>query len=197
VGLIQAAESAGFATVDALLRFSFDLESPLPKAPSPPAWVREAKPGDVPALRAMAEHGFVLDRFHADRAVPPATADRLHAEWVEAAALGRTGSGLLVAESGAGLAGFFIQGEDGAARDALGFGVGQLVLIAVDEAWRGRGIGGLLTRSSLAWHRARGNRYAEVGTQLANVPATNLYLGSGCRLADTSVTLRWWDETAS
>jgi hypothetical protein len=48
-----------------------------------------------------------------------------------------------------------------------------------------------LSLGGTAWLAARGARRVEVGTQLANLPAANLYAKAGFRLVQTSISLRW------
>jgi ribosomal protein S18 acetylase RimI-like enzyme len=194
LAFVHALEARGFRVVDGLQRFAFDLaqEIPAPEIGAEIAATREAREDDVPDLRALAEHGFVFDRFHQDPAIASERADRLYAEWVENAVRGRTGSGVVVAERNGVPAGFCTLGEDALAAQVLGLGVGTLVIVSVDARARRRGLGRLLTFASLAWLRARGNRFAEVGTQLANLPAARVYARAGFRPVESSLTLRWW-----
>ena len=190
--LIQALEEQGFRLVDAILKFSLDLR--LPPPPVDGVVVRDAREEDLGRLRELAAVGFVHDRFHNDPALAAAAADRLHAEWVENSVRGGYGCGVLVAESEGQPAGFFILAEDPHAREALGVGIGTLVLITVAREARRRGIARALSLASVARLRDRGNRFAEVGTQLGNVAASNVYLDAGFRLMHTSVSLRLWLE---
>ncbi len=192
VPLLHGLEAEGFRVVDAILRFTLDLAAPVAATNAPGVTVRDARNDDVGILRDLAARGFIYDRFHNDPALSRETADRVHAEWVENAVRGRYGCAVLVAEVDGAPAGFFILAEDGAARDVLGLGVGTLVLITVGREFRRRGVARVLTEASARRLRERGNRYAEVGTQLANIPASNVYLASGFRLCHTGVSLRWW-----
>jgi len=193
--LIQALEEQGFRLVDAILRFTLDLHPPPPQADN--VVVRDARAEDLGRLRELAASGFIYDRFHNDPALASTVADRLHAAWVENAVRGGYGCGVLVAEAEGRPAGFFVLSEDPLAREILGVGIGTLVLITVAPEARRRGIARALSLASAARLRERGNRFAEVGTQLANVPASNIYLAAGFRLVQTSVSLRWWRDHRS
>ncbi len=184
-----ALQEVGFQVVDGILTFSRDLEDPLPQR-SEAVPVRDADPSDEAPLRALAESAFVYDRFHNDPVVPTGIADRVHGEWVTNAIHGRYGCATLVADVDGKPAGFFVLAEDTLVRETTGLGVGILVLIAVDPAARRRGVARALSVGSLHRFLERGNRYAEVGTQLANLPASNVYLDAGFRLSGTQVTLR-------
>lgn len=188
---VQALESAGFELVDAILKFALRDEEWGGMAPLPPGvLLRDAVAADTPALQELAARGFIFDRFHNDPALPAGVADRVHAAWLTNAVAGRTADGVLVAEVDGRPAGFFILALDHAAGRHFDCPIGTLVLITVDVAVRRRGVAQALSQGAVEWLRARGARRFEVGTQLANVPAANVYLRSGFRLVNTSVSLR-------
>jgi ribosomal protein S18 acetylase RimI-like enzyme len=195
VGVIQALESLGFRVVDGILHLGMGLEQ-IPPEPDGDVRIRDAGPGDVPRLRELASGAFAWDRFHRDPVIPNAAADAVHADWVANGVAGGIGCGVLVAETAGGIAGFFVLAEDTLAPTTLGFGVGSLSLIGVDPEQRRAGIGAALSRASLARLRQRGNRFADVATQISNVPAFNLYRAVGFRLVASQVTLRWWSGAA-
>jgi dTDP-4-amino-4,6-dideoxy-D-galactose acyltransferase len=189
---VQALEAAGFQVVDALLRFGVDVAGGVPPSDRRgDLHVRDAVPEDIPALRALATRAFVHDRFHNDPALAPGVADRLHAAWVENAVRGRTAAGVTIATMAGQLAGFFVLALDHDAEKHFGFPIGTLLLIGVDEAFRRRGVALALSHAGTAWLAARGARRVEVGTQLANLAAANLYTKAGFRLLQTSISLRW------
>jgi ribosomal protein S18 acetylase RimI-like enzyme len=189
---VQALEAAGFQVVDGLLRFAVEVGGPAPSSGRAVTFsVRDAVPEDIPLLRTLALHAFVHDRFHNDPALAPGVADRLHAAWVENAVRGGTADGVIVATAGDRIAGFFVLALDHDAQTHFGFAIGTLLLIGVDEAWRRRGVALALSQAGTAWLAARGARRVEVGTQLANLAAANLYAKAGFRLVQTSISLRW------
>ena len=58
-------------------------------------------------------------------------------------------------------------------------GIGSIGLIAVDAAFRGRGLGTALIRAALEWCAGRGCSIVEVVTQGRNLAATRLYESNG------------------
>ncbi len=188
---LRALEAHGFRIVDGVLHFGIDLDEMGDEVPGA-ANVRDAREDDIPALRRLAANSFRYDRFHRDPVIAPEAADAVHANWVENGVRGATGCAVLVAELDGSPAGFFVLSEDPVARETLGVGVGALDLIGVDPSRQRSGIGAALSWASLARLRARGNRFAEVGTQIANLPASNLYARCGFQLVASSLTLRWW-----
>ncbi|MDZ4805344.1 MAG: GNAT family N-acetyltransferase [Candidatus Eisenbacteria bacterium] len=189
--VLQALESAGFQLVDAILRFSLD-SSEWTGAPSLPAGVRlrDAIESDIEPLAALAANGFLYDRFHNDPLLLEGVADRVHAAWLTNAIHGKAGDGVLVAEVDGRPAGFFILALDRLAGELLGTTIGTLVLITIDGTLRRRGVALALSLGSIDWLKERGATRFEVGTQLANVPAANVYLKAGFKLVQTSVSLR-------
>jgi len=188
--VIQGMEAAGFQLVDGILKFSLDAAGFVPPPAPDGVVVRQARESDIPALADLAANGFLYDRFHNDPLLADGVADRVHAAWLGNAVRGRTGSGVLCAEVDGVPAGFFILALDEEAGVHLGATIGTLVLITVDPAVRRRGVALALSLGSVAWLRDRGAVRFEVGTQLANVPAANVYLKAGFRLVQTSVSLR-------
>lgn len=188
---VQACEAAGFELVDAILKFALhDTEwAGLPPLP-PGVALRDAVAADIEPLAALAARGFIYDRFHNDPALPAGVADRVHAAWLTNAVKGKTGDGVVVADVDGRPAGFFILALDKAAGQHFDCPVGTLVLITVDATLRRRGVALALSHGSVAWLKERGARRFEVGTQLANVPAANVYLKSGFKLVNTSLSLR-------
>ncbi len=189
--LIQAMEAAGFQLVDGILKFARSAADFEPPADRPPGVIiRDAAESDIPELAALAARGFVYDRFHNDPLLAEGVADRVHAAWLENAVRGKTGSGVVCAEVDGKPGGFFIVALDTDAERHFGESVGTLVLITVDRAYRRRGVALALSLGAAAWLKERGAGRFEVGTQLANVPAANVYLKAGFRLVQTSVSLR-------
>ena len=66
------------------------------------------------------------------------------------------------------------------------------MLITVGERFRRRGLAKCLSLAGPARLRDRGNRFVEVGTQMANLPASRVYLNAGFSLVQTSLSLRRW-----
>lgn len=189
--VLQALESSGFQLVDAILRFSLDA-SEWKGAPPLPVGVRlrDAVASDIEPLAKLSADGFRYDRFHNDPLLAPGVADRVHAAWLTNAINGKAGDGVLVAEVDGRPAGFFILALDRLAGECLGTTIGTLVLITIDSTLRRRGVALALSLGSIDWLKERGATRFEVGTQLANVPAANVYLKAGFRLVQTNVSLR-------
>jgi ribosomal protein S18 acetylase RimI-like enzyme len=68
--------------------------------------------------------------------------------------------------------------------------VGTIVLVATAAEARGRGVARQATGAALASMRRHAVDVAQVGTQLANIPAARLYESCGFRLAGVDLTFR-------
>lgn len=104
-----------------------------------------------------------------------------------ARARGRPGSDVLVAERDGRLVGTVMVGEDGHR--------GWVYYLAVDPAFRGRGLGRALMASAEAWLAARGIRKLELLVRTSNEGVKGFYAALGYREEPVSVLARWLDGT--
>jgi ribosomal protein S18 acetylase RimI-like enzyme len=74
--------------------------------------------------------------------------------------------------------------------DELNFGV--IVLTAVAEKDRGRGVGGALVRTACAWARERSATSMIVRTEVPNTTAVRLYERHGFTAASSGIYLARW-----
>lgn len=181
----------GFRVVDVNLQF--ERPSGALVGGSPAGFrIRFARPDDEPGVRALARMAFEHNRFHRDPEVGPELAGRIKEEWAANFFAGTRGEWLVVAEvqqgaAPSGLAGF-LQLLSGAE------GVLVIDLVAVDAAWRGKGLAqGMIAHALDHCHAL--NRCREmpppmrVGTQLGNAASLRLYGGLGFRQTSASYVL--------
>src|SRR5687767_10117275 len=104
------AEEHGFRLVDVRLEYAIDLASrasaraaaPAGRPPSvASAAVRPARPGDVPALRAIAAQSHRATRFRADGGFDGERCDELYATWIEKSCAGWADAVLVADHDGA------------------------------------------------------------------------------------------------
>jgi dTDP-4-amino-4,6-dideoxy-D-galactose acyltransferase len=180
---IQVAESYGFHLVD--IRMTFEVR-PVPPASYHPG-IRAANPSDIPALRRIAAQCHHDTRFYADPGFPRALCDELYATWIEKSCQGYADC-VLVAEAGARTAGY-------AALHLPPGGPGSIGLIAVDQDYRGCGLGRKLVESALARFSERNMPSAEVVTQGRNLVSQRLYQTCGFRVCAVQLWFhRWFSE---
>ncbi len=186
---IQVLEAGGFRLLDGLQTFSLPLRS-APRRDREGAVIRGFQPSDLAPVCAIARSAYALDRFHADTALGPGVADRLHETWVRNSCLGQAADHVVIAETGGAVAGFVTCKLDREAAAVLGGPLGSIVLVATAAAARGRGLARAATGGALDWFQGQGAAVVEVGTQLRNIPAGRLYESCGFRLRGVSLTLR-------
>lgn len=183
---VAIAEAAGFALHDIRVTYGRDVGPGLAAPALPhPASVRPAEPGDAPALAAIARRSHAESRFYADARLAP-RAPELYATWLDKSLGGEADAVLALCWAGE---------PSGYLTCHVADGVGQIGLVAVGEALRGRGMGLALVGCALSWFAARGARRVTVVTQGRNRAAQRLYQRAGF-LTD-SVQLwyhRWLDH---
>jgi ribosomal protein S18 acetylase RimI-like enzyme len=187
-GLIHALEAAGFRTVDIQATLVHSLAETVASSPvRRSVEVRALSDRDFGSVKHIAQGAFRQSRLYADSALDKDAADRLHVKWLANNLRGRADINL----------GGFDRGK------AVGFVSCTLAhqenfetasprahidLIAVDESFRGKGIGKTLIRAALDYYRGRCPMIS-VGTQGTNYPAFQLYQGCGFKLVSFQTTL--------
>lgn len=152
----------------------------LAPAPSPSDPVRFAVsplgPGEeTPALYALAVEAGRHSRFNVDPGFPPNLFRALYVEWMRKSLTGERADAVLAVREEALPIGLITLQAKG--------GIGGIGLIAVDAAFRGRGVGTALLRAGLDWCAGRGCSIVEVVTQGRNLPATRLYESAGFKVS--------------
>jgi ribosomal protein S18 acetylase RimI-like enzyme len=187
-------ESAGFITVDGILKFYFDLNAKKSgdghRVQPAGLRLRLAAGVDAEAVAELARSAYLYDRFHADPLIAARRADALHADWLRNSCAGAAADAVLLAEDKTGLLGFVTCKLQHDTRSHLGKSVGTIVMVATADRARAKGIGRALTVAALDWFREHQTGIVEAGTQLRNIPGIRLYQGCGFRLFGSSVSLR-------
>lgn len=181
---LALAAQGGFQFVDMRLELGCRL---LPsRGPADPTRiVRPARPDDLPALQEIARGAHYDTRFFKDSSFPSTRAADLYAEWIRRDVHAHT---VFVADFGGDehTAGYISCLVEPATK------IGRIGLLAVDGRCSGRGAGGALVRTALAWCSEQGCTGAQVVTQASNVGAQRLYQAAGFRTLETSLWFHRW-----
>jgi ribosomal protein S18 acetylase RimI-like enzyme len=177
---LHAAESVGFKVVESYLTFT----RPMEDLPPVDARVRLAHPDEMEPVAELAGRAFRYNRFMSDSLIPDRLARNSRSEWVRNSFKGRA-EAIYVAEDGGRLAGFLLLRSK---VDGQGTKAGVIDLIAVDSDHAGKGLGMALVSAAVHYYNHQAD-YLEVGTQAKNIPAINLYIKSGFRIAKSEFTL--------
>jgi dTDP-4-amino-4,6-dideoxy-D-galactose acyltransferase len=176
------AEEAAFRLVDLRVTLGRSLADCDP--PEAVSRIRPARADDVPELRRIAAVSHHDSRFYADPHFDHGRCDELYATWIEKSCREDM---VLVGEQGERPAGYISCGTSG--ED------GQIGLLAVSAAARGRGLGRALVGAALRWFVDHGAARVHVVTQGRNTRAQRLYQAHG--LLTDSIGLwfhRWRDR---
>jgi GNAT superfamily N-acetyltransferase len=177
---VRAAEVNGFSLMDVRLTLECAVDATSSALPRDRA-IRPVTPGDLPPLVALARTSHRNTRFHRDTRFDPARSDDLYAVWVERSVKGELADAMWVVDVDEAPRGYIT-----ASRGPAGASIG---LVAVDEAYRGRGYGDQLLRTVLHWAAAQGIPRVSVVTQGRSAPAVRFYERAGFA---TSLIQLWY-----
>jgi GNAT superfamily N-acetyltransferase len=169
---IQYLEKEGFFLVDTNVAFE-KYTSPHADDDANLCHLYFAESKDEKETVSLAKRSFSYSRFHLDPSFSKETANKVKVEWVRNYFNGQRGDALIVARVHENIAGFLqlIYRSDG---------VLIIDLIAVDEAYRRKGLAGTMIRFA---EKSCGDfKVIHVGTQIANVPSLKLYESLGFRV---------------
>ena len=186
---IQTAERSGFGLADLRMTYQLaaierqELVAPQSSARSS---IRNAVPGDVAALRAIARTAHSDTRFFNDPHFDREKAGELYETWIELECRGRAGQVLVaVAE----------------AKQAIGYlschldrtnSTGSIGLLGVSKNFQRRGIGIGLVQAGLDWFLAQGMQQVTVVTQANNLAAQRLYQRCGFLTQNVQLWYHKW-----
>lgn len=178
---VRFLEDVGFRLIDT----NVYLEKPISrKRTAADGRIRRSEPRDREGVMKVAAGSFRYSRFHLDGAFSRKTADRVKAQWAGGFFAGTRGNALVVAEEAGEICGFLLLIDS--------FDKILIDLIAVDPAFRGRGIATGLIRFAEAG--GRNCAAIGVGTQIANTPSLKLYEGLGFRIASSQYVFHYHRE---
>ncbi len=177
----RAAEQLGCHLVD--IRVTLDRRCSDPVAKATPT-VRSGRRSDLELLAPIAEESYTDSRFFTDRRFTVPKCRELYRIWLERS-FEDYADDVRVAVDGDRPVGFVTCKVSTPKVGAIG-------LVGVDPAYRGRGIGGLVTNDALRWFAEQGVDKVEVPTQGRNIGAQRLYQGCGFRTASTELWFHRW-----
>jgi GNAT superfamily N-acetyltransferase len=178
------AADAGFRLVD--IRVELVLDKTWPRLPASRSNVtlREAVPGDLDDLLPIAASVHTDSRFFTDERIARDKAHELFAFWLRRS-VERTLADVV-----------FVADIDGRAVAYLSAkcanGVGNIGLVGVGEAARGRGVGLSLVQRAIEWFTAQGANEVSVVTQGRNIMAQRVYQRCGFLTRSTRLWFHRW-----
>lgn len=165
---VRAAEAHGFHLTD--VRMTYERRPAATTPLGPDLVLRDAIPGDLPRLRALAAAHHTESRFYADPGFPRERCDALYANWMENSTKGLADAVVVVAR-GANPVGYITwKGHAGE---------GSIGLISVDAEARGAGVGAALVARAVDLSAAARHSRITVVTQGRNRASQRLYQRGG------------------
>ena len=189
---VSLLQDSGFYFVDIRMTMTCELPLDKPDTDSVSPGIRPALPSDIPALRQIARVSHRDSRFYYDGHFPSHRCDELYEIWIERSCKGYADV-VLVAESEGLPVGYLschLKNDEKAC-------CGEIGLVALSEAARGRGFGSNLVAAALDWFDVHGARRVSVVTQGRNIAAQRLY--QRCKFVTDSVALwhhKWFHSGA-
>tara|TARA_Y100000589_G_C27118639_1_gene615403 strand:- start:635 stop:1333 length:699 start_codon:yes stop_codon:yes gene_type:complete len=171
---IKKAEQLGFKLIDIGLYFFNEKFENLIYKKDNLQNIRYANIRDEKAIRAIASNSFTESRFYKDIQIKKSIASKIKEEWASNFFKGERGDHLIVAENEGKIIGFLLLIKNKLNELTID-------LIAVDKKYRGRNFGTEMI-NFVNLHLSNGIKRINVGTQLTNIGAINLYSKLGYKL---------------
>ncbi|HBF38732.1 MAG TPA: hypothetical protein DDW50_15615 [Firmicutes bacterium] len=186
VGAIIAGHGATIG--DILVTFTLDCFKGTLKH-SPQRKVKEALSNDLEGIIEIAAHSFRDSRFMKDPHFDKVKAEQFYPSWLQESFA--SGEKILVVKEEQQVLGFISLKAESLTQTMV------IRLIAVRGSERGKGVGQILIDQAL--HLAADQKYhfVQVGTQLTNTAAINLYEKNGFRIRDAKYRYHIWLDEVS
>jgi GNAT superfamily N-acetyltransferase len=134
----------------------------------PSGYIKKATERDIPMLKRMSRSLFPESRFYSDPFFSKDEADGLYQTWIENSVKGEAADTVFcIPRKG------FITCRKSGRRS------GQIVVIGITRAFRGKGLGTALVKEAMQWFADRKIAEVTVRTQLKNLSALSFYLRLG------------------
>jgi dTDP-4-amino-4,6-dideoxy-D-galactose acyltransferase len=172
------------ALVDAKTTFVADLRDSSVTEPTKAEVAVWAATTSSEELEKLAIQAGEFSRFARDPRIGREKFEALYRLWIQGSVAGKLATTVLVIREKERLAGLVTVGQKG--------GRGEIGLIAVDSAFRGRGFGRALVRSAQRRSLIEGHTTAQVVTQGANVAACHLYAACGYAVERVEHVYHFW-----
>ncbi|MBM3326300.1 MAG: GNAT family N-acetyltransferase [Calditrichaeota bacterium] len=152
----------------------------------PDSIIRPAAALDLPVLLPIAARSYTDSRYYKDGRFAPAKCDELYVTWLRKSIVEDYADIVWTAEIDKLAAGFVACKIE---RQTM---AGNIGLVGIGAAARGKGFGRRLIMASLEWFKKEGCRKVEVVTQGCNISAQRLYQSCGFRTRSVQLWYHRW-----
>jgi len=147
---------------------------------------------DIDYLYEMSKKAYSTTRFHNDPKITKKQADEMQALWAKNCYYQKLADNIIIVRKGNDILGF-------AAIEILkgisfpdNMKIANIILIAVDKKFKGKGIGKVLIQESSDWAKSNGCSFLAAGTQIINNASVKFYQKNGFRLQSSVLSFHKW-----
>jgi dTDP-4-amino-4,6-dideoxy-D-galactose acyltransferase len=141
-------------------------------------------PAPNPALYALALESGSYSRFRRDPRIPPGCYEAMYRAWIDNSVSKKIADRVFVTGEESNPTGLLTVGRRN--------GIGDIGLVAVSAAERGKGAGSALVQRARRWFHEQGFDKGRVVTQGENEAACRLYEKNGFKLLSAEHTFHFW-----
>ena len=148
--------------------------------------------GDVDYLYEISKKAYTTTRFHNDPKITKEQADEMQALWVKNCYYQKLADKIIIVRKGNDILGYaaieILKGISFSGK----MKIANIVLIAVDKKFKGKGIGRVLIQESSDWAKSNGCSFLAAGTQIINNASVKFYQKNGFKLQSSVLSFHKW-----
>jgi GNAT superfamily N-acetyltransferase len=189
----QVLEELGFMLASVDINFIKDLASIDNKKNKEHSYsVSSCNDQDIDYLNEMSKKAYSTTRFHNDPKITKKQADEMQALWAKNCYYQKLADNIIIVRKGNDILGF-------AAIEILkgisfpdNMKIANIILIAVDKKFKGKGVGRVLIQESSDWAKTNGCSFLSAGTQIINNASVKFYQKNGFKLQSSVLSFHKW-----
>jgi len=189
----QVLEELGFMLASVDINFIRDLGSIENKKNKENIYsVSSCNDKDIDCLYEMSKTAYTTTRFHNDPKITKEQADEMQALWIKNCYYQKLADNIITVRKGNDILGF-------AAIEILkgmsfpnNMKIANIILIAVDKKFKGKGVGSILIGASSDWAKSNGCSFLAAGTQIINNASVKFYQKNGFKLQSSVLSFHKW-----
>tara|TARA_Y100000031_G_scaffold127714_1_gene145559 strand:- start:399 stop:1382 length:984 start_codon:yes stop_codon:yes gene_type:complete len=191
--IAQVLENLGFMLASVDINFIKDLASIDNKKNKEHNYsISSCNDKDIDYLYEMSKKAYSTTRFHTDPKITKEQADEMQALWAKNCYHQKLADKIIIVKKGNEILGY-------AAIEILkgisfpdNMKIANIILIAVDKKFKGKGIGKVLILESSDWAKTNGCSFLAAGTQIINNSSVKFYQKNGFKLQSSVLSFHKW-----
>jgi|TARA_Y100000310_G_scaffold282494_1_gene303775 GNAT superfamily N-acetyltransferase len=147
---------------------------------------------DVDYLYEMSKKAYSTTRFHNDPKITKEQADEMQALWAKNCYHQKLADKIIIVRKSKKILGYVAIEILKGISFPNNMKIANIVLIAVDKKFKGRGIGKVLIQESSDWAKSNGCSFLAAGTQIINNTSVKFYQKNGFKLQSSVLSFHKW-----